>query len=99
ATLGRFLLDCPVDVLAEGTARHQDEDEFAPARRKAAAPAAMTSLHDDWASLRRTRHCERAARAKPGALGRQAMCLLGMGEQPGRAVTDQGIVLPTVPVA
>ena len=50
-------------------------------------------------ALRRARHRERPARAVVAALVVEAMNLVGIGEQAGRLVLDDGVVLPGVPMA
>ena len=51
-TAGRVLVNCPADVPAEVGAGHKDKDEFAPARRKPATPAAVPRLHNNRTPLR-----------------------------------------------
>ena len=50
-------------------------------------------------ALRRARHRERPARAEIAAFVIEAMNLVRFGEQPGRLVLDDGVVLPGVPMA
>jgi hypothetical protein len=68
-------------------------------RPEALAATALAGLDDDGVSLRGARHGERPARTEEPALVVQAMDLLRMGEQARRLILDDGVVLPSVPMA
>ena len=92
-------LERSVIAPADFDARINHEDHFAPARAKYLAAAARAGLDDDRVTLRRARHRERPARAEIAAFVIEAVNFFGFGEQSGRLVLDDGVVLPGVPMA
>ena len=90
-------LELGVVALAGLEARIDDEDQLAPSRPEALAAAALAGLDDDRAALRRARHGERPARAEVAALVVEPVDLVRVGEEAGRLVLDDGVVLPGYP--